>query len=48
VTRVRPAEVHFYLDADVLGLAHILVQVRPDVTFPGDPGGEVFKRRWPP
>jgi PIN like domain len=32
-------EIRFYIDADVLGLAKLLVQVRPDVTFPGDPGG---------
>jgi hypothetical protein len=35
----KPAAVHYYIDADVLGLAKILVQVRPDVTYPGDPGG---------
>lgn len=38
---VKPAPVQFYLDADVLGLAKILVQVRGDVTYPGDPGGPV-------
>ena len=37
----KPAPVQFYLDADVLGLAKILVQVRGDVTYPGDPGGRV-------
>ena len=36
--------VRFYIDADSLGLAHVLVQIRGDVTFPGDPGG-VFKRK---
>ena len=41
----RPATVRFYVDADVLGLAKILVQVRADVTYPGDPGGDLFKRR---
>ncbi len=35
----KPAVVRFYVDADVLGLAKILVQVRSDVTYPGDPGG---------
>jgi hypothetical protein len=40
-----PAAVRFYLDADVLGLAKILVQLRNDVTYPGDPGGVVHKRR---
>jgi hypothetical protein len=37
----KPAPVQFYLDADVLGLAKILVQIRGDVTYPGDPGGRV-------
>jgi hypothetical protein len=37
----RPASVKYYLDADVLGLAKLLVQVRHDVTYPGDPGGPV-------
>lgn len=44
----RPATVRFYIDADVLGLAKLPVQIRPDVTYPGDPGGEVHKRRRPP
>jgi PIN like domain len=35
--------VRFYVDADTLGLAHALVRLRGDVTFPGDPGG-TFKR----
>ena len=37
----KPAPVQFYLDADVLSLAKILVQVRGDVTYPSDPGGKV-------
>ena len=41
----KPAIVRFYVDADVLGLAKILVQMRPDVTYPGDPGGIVKGRR---
>lgn len=28
----------WYLDADTLGLAHVLIRARPDVTFPGDDG----------
>ena len=32
------------MDADVLGLARVVARIRPDVTFPGDPGGEVRKR----
>ncbi len=35
--------VRFYLDADTLGLAHVLVTIRGDVTYPGDPGGK-YKR----
>lgn len=47
----RPAKlatVRFYIDADVLGLAKILVQVRNDVTYPGDRGGVLHKRTRPP
>lgn len=39
--------VRFYIDADTLGLAKILATIRPDVTFPGDPGGTVHKRSRP-
>jgi hypothetical protein len=28
----------WYVDADTLGLAHVLIRARPDVTFPGDNG----------
>lgn len=31
--------VRFFVDADLLGLAKILVEVRSDITYPGDPGG---------
>ena len=37
----KPANVRFYVDADVLGLAKVLVGLRSDVTYPGDPGGRV-------
>lgn len=47
-TPARPAVVRIYADADVPGLAKILVQVRSDVTYPGDPGGVLHKRRRPP
>lgn len=40
----KPATVHFYSDADVLGLAKVLVTLRPDVTYPGDPGVVVHRR----
>jgi hypothetical protein len=42
----KPAEVRYYLDADVLGLAKLLAQIRSDVTYPGDPGGPVKGGRW--
>jgi hypothetical protein len=44
----KPATVRFYIDADLLGLAHVLVRLRSDVTYPGDPGGVVHKRQRPP
>ena len=44
----RPANVRFYLDADVLGLAKVLANLRSDVTFPGDVGGTVHRRTRPP
>lgn len=42
-----PAVVRFYVDADVLGLAKVLAQLRNDVTYPGDPGGILHKRKRP-
>lgn len=45
---VREAAVQYYVDADTLGLAHILASIRPDVTYPGDPGGVIRKRSRPP
>lgn len=47
MTHPRPATVRFYLDADVLGLAKVIAGMRSDVTYPGDPGGTVHKRRRP-
>lgn len=47
--RAHPlAAVRYYIDADVLGLAKLLVQVRNDVTYPGDPGGFLHRRERPP
>jgi hypothetical protein len=43
----RPVDVRFYVDADILGLAKLLVQVRNDVTYPGDPGGVMHRRQRP-
>jgi hypothetical protein len=48
VSRTKPAEVRFYVDADLLGLARVLAGLRPDVTYPGDPGAVVHKRLRPP
>jgi hypothetical protein len=44
----KPAAVHFYIDADILGLAKLLVSLRSDVTYPGDPGGTIHRRQRPP
>lgn len=41
---MRPAAVRFYFDADVLGLAKVVCSLRPDCTFPGDPGAEIQRR----
>jgi hypothetical protein len=46
--KVKPAEIRFYFDADVLGLAKVIDKLRPDITCPGDPGGEVHRRRREP
>jgi hypothetical protein len=35
LTSVKP---QWYVDADTLGLAHVLIRARRDVTFPGDDG----------
>jgi hypothetical protein len=48
VSRARPAEVRFYLDADVLGLAHVVGGLRSDTTYPGDPGAVIKRRERPP
>ena len=44
MSRAKPAVVRFYLDADVLGLAHVVAGVRSDATYPGDPAA-IIKRR---
>jgi hypothetical protein len=44
----RPAQVRFYFDADVLGVAKVVASLRSDVTYPGDPGREINKRVRPP
>ncbi len=45
--RARPAEVRFYFDADVLGLAKVVAGLRSDATYPGDQGAVIHKRRRP-
>jgi hypothetical protein len=45
---VKPAEVRFYIDADILGLGKLLAGIRSDVTYPGDPGAVIPKRIRPP
>jgi hypothetical protein len=44
----RQAEVRFYCDADILGLAKVLASLRNDVTYPGDPGLLLHRRHRPP
>jgi len=44
----KPADVRFYFDADVLGLAKVVTGLRPDATYPGDPGAVIHRRRRPP
>ena len=47
VSRIKAADVRFYIDADLLGLARVLASLRHDLTFPGDPGALVHKRSRP-
>jgi hypothetical protein len=44
LTQIKPAEVRYYFDADVLGLGKTVTRLRPDATYPGDPGGVLHKR----
>ena len=44
----RPADVRYYFDADVLGLAKVVAGLRADATYPGDKGAVVHKRQRPP
>ncbi len=41
---MKPAEVRFSVDADILGLGKLLGGLRPDITYPGDPGTTLHKR----
>ena len=44
MSRIKLAEIRFYVDAGLLGLAHVLARLRHDVTFPGDTGAVIHKR----
>jgi hypothetical protein len=44
----KPATVRFYFDADILGLAKVVAALRSDVTYPGDPGAVIHKRKREP
>jgi hypothetical protein len=37
--------IRFYVDADLIGLGKLLVQVRTDLTYAGDPGEMGIDRR---
>jgi hypothetical protein len=42
---LKAADVRFYVDADLRGLGIVLAGLRNDVTYPGDPGAVIYKRR---
>ena len=46
--RVKPAQVRFYFDSDILGLGKLVSGLRSDCTYPGDSGAIVHKRQRPP
>ena len=43
----READVRFYFDADILGVAHVVAKLRNDSTYPGDPGAVIDGRKRP-
>ena len=43
----RSGPVRFYFDADVLGLAKVVAQLRGDATYPGDPGATFGRKQRP-
>jgi len=45
---VKPATVRYYFDADILGLGKVVAGLRPDATYPGDPGAVMRKRKRSP
>jgi hypothetical protein len=42
----KPPTPRWYVDADTLGLAHVLVRCRQDVTFCGDDGQRPHRKSW--
>lgn len=44
---MKTAEVRFYFDEDLLRLGGIVASLRPDATFPGDPGATINWRTRP-
>jgi hypothetical protein len=44
----RAAQVRIYIDADIRGLGLIIGALRFDVTYPGDPGADIHRRKRPP
>lgn len=44
---MKPAEVRFYFDEDILGLGRVIAAIRNDCTYPGDPGAKIHKRERP-
>ena len=45
---MKASEVGYYFDADILGLGKLIASLRPDATYPGDPGAMIHKRQRPP
>jgi len=47
VSTAKPADVRFYFDQDILGLAHVIAGLRADSTYPGDVGAVIKRRQRP-
>ena len=47
MSRAKPATVRFHVDADLLGLAHVVAGLRSHATYPGDPGAVIKRRERP-
>lgn len=44
---MKAAQARFYFDEDIQRLAHTIARLRPDCTYPGDPGAVIHKRARP-